>query len=58
MLWLSADMRDEWRKLDSIDRHLAAGESAESAGEQQVPSDPPAERAPAAPVASRGLPVR
>ena len=25
MLWLSADMRDEWRKLDSIDRHLRAG---------------------------------
>jgi hypothetical protein len=27
MLWLSADMRDEWRKLDSIDQHLAAGET-------------------------------
>ena len=25
MLWLSADLRDEWRKLDAIDRHLAAG---------------------------------
>ena len=25
MLWLSADMRDEWRKLDSIDQRLAAG---------------------------------
>jgi hypothetical protein len=23
MLWLSADMRDEWRKLDSIDARLA-----------------------------------
>jgi hypothetical protein len=22
LLWLSADLRDEWRKLDSIDRHL------------------------------------
>jgi hypothetical protein len=22
MLWLSADLRDEWRKLDAIDRHL------------------------------------
>ncbi|HEY1652657.1 MAG TPA: hypothetical protein VGG09_12305 [Acidimicrobiales bacterium] len=22
MLWLSADLRDEWRKLDSIERHL------------------------------------
>ena len=26
MLWLSADMRDEWRKLDAIDQHLMAGE--------------------------------
>lgn len=25
MLWLSADMRDEWRKLDSIDQRLATG---------------------------------
>jgi protein-S-isoprenylcysteine O-methyltransferase Ste14 len=24
MLWISADLRDEWRKLDAIDRHLAA----------------------------------
>ena len=23
MLWLSADLRDEWRKLDAIDRHMA-----------------------------------
>jgi hypothetical protein len=23
LLWLSADLRDEWRKLDAIDRHLA-----------------------------------
>ena len=22
LLWLSADLRDEWRKLDVIDRHL------------------------------------
>jgi hypothetical protein len=21
-LWVSADLRDEWRKLDAIDRHL------------------------------------
>ena len=31
MLWLSADMRDEWRKLDDIDRHLAAGETPAAA---------------------------
>jgi hypothetical protein len=24
LLWLSADLRDEWRKLDAIDRHLQA----------------------------------
>jgi len=23
LLWLSADLRDEWRKLDAIERHLA-----------------------------------
>jgi hypothetical protein len=22
LLWLAADLRDEWRKLDSIERHL------------------------------------
>jgi hypothetical protein len=25
LLWLSADLRDEWRKLDAIDRHLLDG---------------------------------
>ncbi|HYH49343.1 MAG TPA: hypothetical protein VEG38_07320 [Acidimicrobiia bacterium] len=25
VLWLSADLRDEWRKLDAIDRHLVDG---------------------------------
>jgi hypothetical protein len=25
LLWLSADLRDEWRKLDAIDRHLVEG---------------------------------
>ena len=24
MLWLSADLRDEWRKLDELDHRLAA----------------------------------
>ena len=50
MLWLSADMRDEWRKLDSIDQHLAA--------EHRVPADPPVERNSAAPVTPQTLPVR
>ncbi len=25
LLWLSADLRDEWRKLDAIDRHIVEG---------------------------------
>lgn len=25
LLWLSADLRDEWRKLDAIDRHVLEG---------------------------------
>jgi hypothetical protein len=25
LLWLSADLRDEWRKLDAIDRHIVDG---------------------------------
>ncbi|HKN37642.1 MAG TPA: hypothetical protein VJ456_00885 [Acidimicrobiia bacterium] len=25
LLWVSADLRDEWRKLDAIDRHLLDG---------------------------------
>lgn len=28
MLWISADLRDEWRKLDDIDRSLKAIETA------------------------------
>jgi hypothetical protein len=28
MLWLSADLRDEWRKLDRIDENLARGAAA------------------------------
>lgn len=34
LLWLSADLRDEWRKLDAIDRHLVeAGSLPAGAGE-------------------------
>jgi len=33
LLWLSADLRDEWRKLDAIDRHLVeAGRLPAAAG--------------------------
>jgi hypothetical protein len=30
MLWLSADMRDEWRKLDSIDARLAGDQPTDA----------------------------
>ena len=41
MLWLSADMRDEWRKLDSIDRRLAAGRDVEGhLTVDRLPADP------------------
>lgn len=50
VLWLSADLRDEWRKLDRIEQRLAAGSFPEA------PS--PAAMADAAPVddiARRGV---
>jgi hypothetical protein len=28
LLWLSADLRDEWRKLDAIERHLPEEDDA------------------------------
>ena len=57
MLWLSADMRDEWRKLDAIDQRLAGGEPAAGpATEVRVPTE--TEDLKAAPVAPRSVPVR
>jgi len=35
LLWLSADLRDTWRKLDELDEHLGAAPPA--------PADPPDE---------------
>ena len=59
MLWLSADMRDEWRKLDAIEQRMAAGEpGTDTAAEVRVHADRPAEDLKAAPVTSRSLPVR
>lgn len=58
MLWLSADMRDEWRKLDAIDERLAAGERAAAPDDARVSAARPAEDLPGAPVASRSVPVR
>jgi hypothetical protein len=38
LLWLSADLRDEWRKLDAIDRHIVeAGLLPAPAAEGSVP---------------------
>ncbi len=38
LLWLSADLRDEWRKLDAIDRHLVEGGAPPAgAGEAKQP---------------------
>ena len=34
LLWLSADLRDEWRKLDAIDRHLREDESLNAQSER------------------------
>ena len=47
LLWVSADLRDEWRKLDAIDRHLvesgalpapvaAGSDAAETGGNNQT----------------------
>jgi hypothetical protein len=45
LLWLSADLRDEWRKLDLIDRHLQGGSAlrpTEDAGNGAEPNLPQA----------------
>ena len=46
LLWLSADLRDEWRKLDAIDRHVV------EAGSLPPPVDAP-ERSAAQPAVER-----
>jgi hypothetical protein len=39
MLWLSADLRDEWRKLDAIDRHVLATGALPSGGGSNATAD-------------------
>lgn len=39
MLWLSADMRDEWRKLDAIERQLRANGPVEGAERAATAAD-------------------
>jgi hypothetical protein len=48
MLWLSADLRDEWRKLDAIDRHVVEAGSLPSPATNADP-----DQAPAAPAVAR-----
>ena len=39
MLWLSADLRDEWRKLDAIDRHVLTTGALQAAGGSEAQLD-------------------
>ncbi|MGP3950020.1 hypothetical protein [Streptomyces sp. 7N604] len=48
-LWLSADLRDEWRKLDRIEQALRAAEAAGAYEPGQPAVTPAAAAAPAAP---------
>ncbi|HEX3793614.1 MAG TPA: hypothetical protein VHV57_03860 [Acidimicrobiales bacterium] len=40
MLWLSADMRDEWRQLDQIRQELSVGSANRSASLRSIGSLP------------------
>ncbi|MEW6475798.1 MAG: hypothetical protein AB1679_26380 [Actinomycetota bacterium] len=46
MFWLSADLRDEWRKLDAIDRHVVETGSLPppAAAPERTPAEPAVER--------------
>jgi hypothetical protein len=48
MLWLSADLRDEWRKLDNLDESLQAHTKAIESAAANAVELPPAPRARAA----------
>jgi hypothetical protein len=41
MLWLSADLRDEWRKLDAIERNSRPATAAQEGEQQEAPEDDP-----------------
>lgn len=49
-LWLSADMRDEWRRIDQLEETLGAHDRAETDQDVRIPdadeSEPPTRRAP------------
>jgi hypothetical protein len=53
MLWLSADLRDEWRKLDAIDRHLVSTGSLRAEQPPAVPTEEPKKHASHSPVEVR-----
>ena len=49
-LWLSADIRDEWRRIDQLEETLGPRDAVETDRDVRVPeaaeSEPPARRAP------------
>jgi hypothetical protein len=54
MLWLSADLRDEWRKLDELDRTVASHQLAPASPVEPVTGPLPALEPPAGPPADGG----
>ncbi|MGH9035736.1 MAG: hypothetical protein ACRD0O_08220 [Acidimicrobiia bacterium] len=57
LLWLSADLRDEWRKLDAIERRMAAAGPDPGKAERNG-HGPVSEPAPAGRPGDRGVPER
>ena len=49
MLWISADLRDSWRKLDGIERALNGGNGDAAPAEDAADADAGEEDAPAKP---------
>ncbi len=46
MLWLSADLRDEWRKLDAIERATTAARPAPASSDDDPFAGPPPDAPP------------
>jgi hypothetical protein len=54
MLWLSADLRDEWRRLDAIERNTRPARSSEPDDDDPFPAEPTAaKRARRTPLSAR-----
>ena len=56
LLWVSADLRDEWRKLDAIERHLESTGELPRAEESAAPRPNRAEAT--SPKDTQAVPVR